>query len=241
MNEKSSDKEQFGYIEENLKRMRERIANAALRAGRRPEEVRLMAVTKHVEPAAINCAIACGVDLIGENRVQEFLGKREQLRLEHCEAHMIGHLQTNKIGDILGQVDCIQSVDSLRLAQELSKRAAAKDQRCNILLEVNAGAEESKFGFSPENLEEVLCEIAAYPGICIQGLMTVAPIFTENRPVHPFFSIMQQLFLDISEKKLDNINMDILSMGMSDDFEEAVAAGSTLVRLGSAIFGMRRY
>ena len=240
MNEKSSDKE-FQFIEENLKYLRERIANAALRAGRGPEAVRLMAVTKNVEPAAINYALGCGVDLIGENRVQEFLGKRDKLQLEGCEVHLIGHLQTNKIRDILDYVDCIQSVDSLRLAQELSRRAAERGKCCDILLEVNIGDEESKFGFSAESLEEALCEIAAYPALRVRGLMTVAPIFSENRPVHPFFSNMQQLFLDISAKKLDNINMDILSMGMSDDFEEAVAAGSTLVRLGSAIFGMRRY
>lgn len=241
MTEKYYPEERLQEISDNIKRVRETVAQAAIRAGRDPAEVRLMAVTKTVAAAEINHAISCGIDLIGENKVQEFLSKKPQLQLSGVETHMIGHLQTNKVKDILGQVDVIQSVDSLRLAQALSKRAQAQNIPCKVLLEVNIAGEESKFGFCPQDVRAAAQEIANLPGMQVRGLMTVAPMLAKKSEVCTFFINMQRLFIDIRAEKMDNITMDILSMGMSDDFSEAIAAGSTLVRLGSAIFGIRQY
>lgn len=235
------DKERLQSVEDNYKAIQFRIEESAAKAGRNPEEVRLMAVTKTVESVYINRAIELGADLIGENRVQEYLGKRDELNLEGVEKHLIGHLQTNKVKQIVGEVDMIESVDSVKLAKEISRVSAAKGVTTDILVEVNVGKEESKSGIYIENLEELLCEIAQMSNIKINGLMTIPPICGSEKEVCKYFSTMYQSFIDIKEKKLDNVNMNILSMGMSGDFEAAVANGSNIVRVGSAIFGARKY
>lgn len=226
-------------IRENIKVLQDKIAEATQHSGREQDAVRLMAVTKTVEPQRINCAIDYGISLIGENRVQEFLGKKDALRLAGVQVHLIGHLQTNKVRDIIGQVDAVQSVDSRRLALALSNRAAEVGVRLPILLEVNIANEKSKFGFSPGEVQEAACEIAEYPALAVCGLMTVAPFGEEKAKLRTFFANMHRMFLDIGAKKSDNIHMHVLSMGMSDDYQEAVMEGATLVRVGSAIFGNR--
>ncbi|MFR8011506.1 MAG: YggS family pyridoxal phosphate-dependent enzyme [Clostridia bacterium] len=239
--ERSFVEQRFTDIEENLKEIRENIAQAAMQSGRTASDIHLMAVTKTVEPIFINHAIDLGIDLIGENKVQELEGKREHLHLDHCEVHLIGHLQTNKVKKIVGQVSMIQSVDSLKLAQEIGRQSVLRDLTTEILLEVNIGREESKTGFMPESLEESLYEIGQIDGVHISGLMAIPPICENEFEVRKFFSNMHQLFVDISAKKLDNMSMRILSMGMSGDYQPAILEGANLVRIGSSIFGARRY
>ena len=228
-------------VKENYKIISERIAEAAIKSGRAPEDVRFMAVTKTVEPALINAAIEQGIDLIGENRVQEFLGKEPDLHLQGVEKHLIGHLQKNKVRQIVGKVDMIESVDSVAVAEEIAKRSAMQGVTTQVLLEVNIGGEESKFGFSPENLEQALEEISLLEHIEVKGLMSIPPICEKNEQIRQFFSQMRQLYIDFSSKIFNNINMNVLSMGMSADFEQAILEGSTLVRVGSALFGERIY
>ncbi|MCL2508533.1 MAG: YggS family pyridoxal phosphate-dependent enzyme [Oscillospiraceae bacterium] len=238
MTERSLPSDRLTAVEENLKRVRFEIEQAAIKAGRDPSEVKLMAVTKTVGPELINHAIRCGVDMIGENKVQELLSKKPLLSLTGCETHLIGHLQTNKVKQVAGEVSMIQSVDSVKLAREIGRISCQKGIAVDVLLEINIGGEESKFGFTPEELPEIVWEISEIQGINVQGLMTVPP-FVEK--ISEFFSNMCQVFIDIREKKIHNIDMQILSMGMSGDFPEAIAEGSTLVRVGSAIFGQRVY
>ncbi len=236
-----SIEERFKNIEYNIAYIREKIAQAAVRAGRNPDEITLMAVTKTVEPIFINHAIACGITLIGENKVQEFLGKKPYLNLEGCEAHLIGHLQTNKVRQIVGEVSMIQSVDSVKLATEISKRSASAGVVTDCLLEVNIGQEDSKTGLPFDEAYQTLEEIAQLPGIRIKGLMTIPPICDSYEELEEYFSEMHRLFVDIQSKNMDNVDMTVLSMGMSSDYEAAVRCGSTLVRVGSAIFGPRLY
>lgn len=231
----------FSDIEENLKEIRESIASAALAAGRRADEVTLMAVTKTVESKYINHAVACGIKVIGENRVQEFLLKKPELELASCKAHLIGHLQSNKVKKIVGEVDVIESVDSVEIAKEIAKRSLEKGITSRVLLEVNVGSEESKFGFEPEELEERAFEISEINGITVEGLMCVAPICGDEAKLRTVFSNMYRSYLDIGAKKINNINMRILSMGMSGDYREAILEGANLVRVGSAVFGQRNY
>ncbi|MEE1012662.1 MAG: YggS family pyridoxal phosphate-dependent enzyme [Acutalibacteraceae bacterium] len=236
-----SDNERFSAIEENLKIIREDIANAALISGRNPEDINLMAVTKTVESKFINHAIKNGIDLIGENKVQEFLLKKDELNLENCKPHLIGHLQSNKVKKIVGFVDTIQSVDSVSIAKEIGKRSLEAGVTTKILLEVNVGNEESKFGFTSDELFEKACEISEIDGLCINGLMCVAPICEKDAEIRAVFSNMHRMFIDIGAKKIDNINMNVLSMGMSGDYKQAIIEGANLVRVGSAIFGARIY
>ena len=236
-----SDEERFWAIEENLKIISNDIAEAALCSGRSFEDIGLMAVTKTVEPRFINKAIECGISLIGENKVQEFLLKEPDLLLDSCKAHLIGHLQSNKVRKIVGKVDTIQSVDTFDIAREIGKRSVMQGITTNILLEVNVGNEDSKFGFTADELFERACEIAEIDGGCINGLMCVAPICEKEAEIRAVFSNMRRMFIDIGAKKIDNINMNILSMGMSGDYESAILEGANLVRIGSAIFGARIY
>jgi len=218
----------------------ERVAEVAVRAGRSPGDIRVMAVTKTQTVDDIREAIAAGATLLGENRVQELREKRPQLL--NCEMHLIGHLQSNKAARAVACADMVQSVDSVRIAREISKECLKQNKAMPILLEVNIGREPQKFGFLPEQLDEAAGEIAAIPGIILRGLMAVPPIFCDKTLTQQFFSRMKQLYIDIQAKKRDNntVCMDTLSMGMSDDYELAVAEGSTLVRVGSAIFGGRQ-
>lgn len=235
------DENRLKSVEENYKRVLENVKESAVKAGRSESDVRLMCVTKTVEPVYINKAIELGADLIGENRVQEYLGKRDELNLSGVERHLIGHLQTNKVKQIVGEVDMIESVSSVKLAKEISKVSLQKGIVTNCLVEVNVGKEESKSGIYLEELEETLCKIAQLPAIKIKGLMTIPPICETLDEARRYFAMLRQSFIDIKDKKTDNIDMEILSMGMSGDYEAAVAEGSNIVRVGSAIFGARQY
>lgn len=225
---------------ENYQRIKANVAESAIKAGRNPDDVRLMCVTKTVEAEYINPVLDLGANLIGENRVQEYLGKCDALHLDNVEKHLIGHLQTNKVKQIVGKVDMIESVDSIKLAKEISKESIKKDVTTKILVEVNIGKEDSKSGIYMDGLNELLIQISELPNIKIKGLMTIPPI-CEEKEVREYFASMHQTFEDIKSKALENIDMDILSMGMSGDYESAVAEGSNIVRVGSAIFGARKY
>lgn len=234
-----SDEERFSAIEENLKVIYNNISECSVKSGRKPEDVRLMAVTKTVESRFINHAINHGINLIGENKVQELLLKESELI--ECEAHLIGHLQSNKVRKIVGKVSTIQSVDSVEIAKEIGKRSVEAGINTKILLEINSGNEESKFGFAPDEVYEKACEISEIKGISIDGLMAVAPICENNAQIRNLFSNIYKIFIDIKDKKRDNISMNVLSMGMSGDYKEAILEGANLVRVGSSIFGMRIY
>lgn len=233
--------QKFIDIQENIKFIRNKINESAVKSGRSENDVRFMAVTKTVDPLYINHAIDCGIDLIGENKVQEFLLKKDDLRLENVEKHLIGHLQSNKVRKIITEVDMIQSVDSVSLAKEIERQAEKNNMTANILLEINVGNEESKTGMDKSLFAEIFSEIAGMKHIRIKGLMTIPPICENNGELRKFFEEMYNLFIDIKAKKIDNVSMDILSMGMSGDYEEAILCGSNLVRVGSAIFGPRIY
>lgn len=238
----SSCDERFISVSENIKRIRSEIAESAVKAGRKPEDVRLMAVTKTVAVEYINHAILnCGIDLIGENKVQEFLSKKDELRLDGVEKHLIGHLQTNKVKKILPEVDMIQSVDSLRLAKAISDEAVKLGISSEILLEVNIGGEDSKTGFDKAAFFESLDEISSLPSITVKGLMTIPPICDNTAELEKYFSMMYDYYNEIKSKNFSNFNFEILSMGMSGDYSQAVKYGSNLVRVGSAIFGARLY
>lgn len=235
------DPQRMAAVEENYKRVLDRVNEAAVKAGRSTDDVRLMAVTKTVESPYINRAIELGADLIGENRVQEYLGKKDELHLDGVEKHLIGRLQTNKVKYIVGEVDMIESVDSIKLAQEISKQSVKRGVFTPVLVEVNIGKEESKSGIFIEQLHDLLCEIASLEAVKVKGLMTIPPICDSESEVRKYFEAMHQSFIDIKDEKIDNIDMEILSMGMSGDFEAAVSEGSNIVRVGSAIFGARHY
>lgn len=231
----------FIDIEENIKRIREQICEAAVKSGRSEKDVRFMAVTKTVEPKYINHALAQGIDLIGENKVQEFLSKKDELNLVNVEKHLIGHLQSNKVRKIITEVDMIQSVDSVSLAEEIERQAEKNNMNANVLVELNVGGEESKTGMDMSAFKDSFAEIAEMPHIRIKGLMTIPPICENKAELQKFFNEMYELFIDIRGKNIDNVSMEILSMGMSHDFEDAILCGANLVRVGSAIFGPRIY
>lgn len=241
MTEKSFLESRKADIEYNLDVINERIAESAIKSGRNPQDIRLMAVTKTVDPIFINYALDYGVKLIGENRVQEMLRKKPDLHLDGVDKHLIGHLQTNKAGQIVGEVDMIQSVDSLKIAKEIAKQSVKKGIITDVLLEINVGEEESKTGFSMSEFFETLHEISEIDAIRIKGLMTIPPICENNTILCKYFEKIHNIYVDIKEKKLDNIDMNILSMGMSGDYYEAILCGSNLVRIGSSIFGPRIY
>ncbi len=236
------DDKKFQSISENLKFIRNEISEASIKSGRTPHDVRLMAVTKTVSVDYINYAIDnCGIDLIGENKVQEYLSKKDILHLDNVEKHLIGHLQTNKVKKILTEVDLIQSVDSFRLAEAVSKEALKNDMTAKILLEVNIGGEDSKTGFDKVEFIESLQQISLLDSINVQGIMTIPPICDSTLELEKYFDDMNSYFEEIKSMKLPNFNLNILSMGMSGDYIEAVLHGSNLVRVGSAIFGARIY
>lgn len=240
MTEKLSVEQRFETIEHNLAFIRSEIADAAKKSGRTPGEIHLMAVTKTVEPIFINHALSCGIDLIGENKVQELLSKEPFLNLNGVDVHLIGHLQTNKVKQILPHVSTIQSVDSIKLAREISKQAEKIEKQVQCLIEVNVGDEESKTGIPMQEVPALLEEMAQLPRIKVKGLMAIPPI-CEDSILLQYFEKMREMFVDIQAKKMDNINMDILSMGMSSDYKLAILHGATMVRVGSSIFGPRLY
>ena len=226
-------------FDSNFKEITEKIAAAAAASGRKVQDITLLAATKTVDVELINYAISKGIDHIGENRVQEFLSKQQSYAPSH--KHFIGHLQTNKVKDIIGRVELIHSVDSYRLAKEISKQAVKSGIIADILLEVNIGNEESKSGFSYDEVLEAVEDIALLDGVRIKGLMAIPPICDNPEGNREYFRKMHKLFIDIGAKKIDNSSMEILSMGMSDDYEIAIAEGATMVRIGTALFGKRNY
>lgn len=240
MTEKLSSEFDFSYLDENYAEIKEKIANAAVLSGRRPEDIAFMAVTKTVSPQPINHAIGLGVKLIGENKVQELLSKLEFLNTDGVDVHIIGHLQTNKVRKIIGTVNMIESVDSVALAEEISKRCGIFGEKTDILLEVNIGNEESKTGFTFDETAERAFEISELENVNLRGFMAVPPI-CEGDTVRRYFAKMNGLFLDVKAKLKGKAELDTLSLGMSADYEDAIKEGSTLVRIGSSLFGARRY
>ena len=228
-------------IAENVAAIRSRIDAAATAAGRDPKEIKLCAATKMNDADAVRQAIAAGVDLCGENRVQELVQKQKENAYEGAPVHFIGVLQTNKVKQVVGKVDVIQSVDRMNLLEAIQKEAAKQGIIQDIFLEVNVGGEESKSGFAPEEILPLLEHIGEFPNIFVRGLMTIPPISEKEGDNRKFFQEILQLSVDISAKKYDNVLVQSLSMGMSDDFEDAVRCGSTMIRIGTAIFGARDY
>lgn len=228
-------------IAENVKQVKENMAAAARRCGREPDGILLCAATKMNDASRVREAIAAGIDVCGENRVQELTEKLEQGAYSGCPLHFIGHLQKNKVKYIVGKVSLIHSADSLELIGVIDKRAAALGLTQDILLEVNIGGEEAKSGFAPEELGEVLPRMADFRAVRVRGLMAIPPICENMEENRPYFRTMKQLFVDIGAKKYDNVTMDFLSMGMSADYEAAIEEGANIVRVGTGIFGARDY
>lgn len=228
-------------IAENVARIRAEIDRAAMAVGRDPGEIQLCAATKMNDADAVRQAIAAGVDCCGENRVQELTAKLREDAYRGAPVHFIGHLQTNKVRQVVGKVDLIQSVDSERLLREIDREAVRQGLVQQVLLEVNIGNEASKSGFQAEEILPFLEKCGDYSNICIKGLMAIPPISHNMGDNVKFFQKMSQLYVDIRRKKYDNVMVDCLSMGMSDDFTDAVKWGSTMVRVGTAIFGARNY
>ena len=228
-------------IEENVRRIRQEIAQAALEVGRNPADIRLCAATKMNDAQAVRRAIAAGVDCCGENRVQELAAKQAENAYAGVPVHFIGHLQTNKVRQVVGQVDLIQSVDSARLLQAINNEAQRRGIVQNVLLEVNIAGESSKSGFLADEILPFMENIAQYPNVCVMGLMAIPPITQKKGDNVKFFQKISDLCVDIRGKKYDNVKVDCLSMGMSGDFADAIACGSTMVRIGTAIFGARNY
>lgn len=233
--------DRFKNIEYNYNKICEKIAESALASGRKPEDITFLAATKTVEPEFINHAIDLGLKAIGENRVQELLEKYDDYNLENCDLQFIGRLQSNKIKYIIDKVSQIQSVDSITQVKEISKQAKKASLTMNILVEVNIGNEENKGGVAPAELYNFIDEIRSYPNVHVNGLMAIPPICVENDDVTSYFSQMHKYYVDIDAKKLDNVSMNCLSMGMSSDFDKAILCGANMVRVGSSLFGDRIY
>ena len=240
---------------ENIISAKKKIEEAARRGGRNPQDVTLLAATKTVDADTVNFAIDNGITCIGENRVQELLEKYDAINKEKVDIHFIGRLQTNKVKYIADKVSLIHSVDSYKLACEINKQCAKIGKVMDVLVEINIGNEESKGGIMPQELEDFLREISVLENIRVMGLMCIPPkcesgdfdakeaekveSTKKSYKNQDFFKKIMKLFLDISTKNIDNIYMQILSMGMSDDYEQAVTEGSTIVRIGRGIFGDR--
>ena len=228
-------------IAENVATIKAKIREAAIAAGREPSQIKLCAATKMNDADAVRQAIAAGVDLCGENRVQELVQKSAENAYTGAPVHFIGHLQTNKVRQVVGKVDLIQSVDRMKLLTAIQDEAARQGITQNILLQVNIGNEDSKGGFTVAEIWEVLEQLPDFPNIFVCGLMAIPPISQNPGDNCKFFREMYNLSVDITAKKRNNVCMDTLSMGMSDDFADAIACGSTMIRIGTAIFGPRNY
>ncbi len=226
-------------IEKNIKDIRSRIQKAAKKSGRSVDEVKLVVVTKTVEAERINEAIRAGVDIIGENRVQEAEAKFCQIT-QRVEKHLVGHLQTNKAKKAIELFDFIQSVDSIHVAEEISRRALQRGKAMDVLVEVNTSGEATKFGIEPERVLSLIETISKLEGIRIKGLMTIG-LFSDNpEDTRPCFKKLKTLFEEIKSADIPNVEMHYLSMGMTSDFEVAIEEGSNMVRIGTGIFGPRR-
>ena len=227
-------------VKENLKEVEKRIQEACERSGRERKEVTLIAVSKTKPVEMMQEVIEEGVVTFGENKVQEILTKQELLT-GNLSWHMIGHLQRNKVRQLVGRVERIHSVDSLRLAKQIQTDFEKQNKIADILIEVNIAKEESKYGLMPEETENVIREIAKFPNIKVHGLMTIAPFVNNPEENRIHFKNLYKLLVDIKSKNIDNVNMDELSMGMTGDYEVAIEEGATFVRVGTGIFGSRIY
>ena len=227
-------------LKDQLKQVEERIQAACDRAGRSRSEVTLIAVSKTKPVPVLQEAYDLGVRVFGENKVQELTEKYEVLP-DDIQWHMIGHLQTNKVKYIIDKVDLIHSVDSMKLAETIEKEAAKKDLTARILIEVNVAEEESKFGLKVDEVIPFIEKIATFPHLRVSGLMTIAPFVENPEENRPIFANLHKLSVDIEKKNIDNVNVSILSMGMTNDYEVAIEEGATMVRVGTGIFGARNY
>ena len=225
-------------MRENLAQVRKHMEEACRRAGRQTDEVTLIAVSKTKPVGMLMEAYEAGARDFGENKVQEILEKRPEIPAD-ARFHMIGHLQRNKVRQVIDQVTLIHSVDSLRLAEQIEHEAAKKELHADILLEVNVAREESKFGFFLEEVEAALRAISKYHHITVKGLMTIAPYVEDPEENRDIFKKLHQVFIDMKSKNIDNSNMSVLSMGMTGDYQVAIEEGSTMIRVGTGIFGAR--
>lgn len=233
--------DRFLAFDENYKRVKHQVEEAALKAGRDPGEITLLAATKTVPVEVVNHAVSRGLTNLGENRVQELLEKYEALDKAHSRLEFIGRLQTNKVRQIVDKVSRIQSVDSVKLCGEISRQCVQRGLTMEVLVQVNIGREEQKGGVSPDSLYEFIDEIREFPGITVAGLMAVPPVCEDETKLSCYFLDMAKYYVDIRGKKKDNVYMRCLSMGMSGDFPLAIACGATMVRVGSSLFGARIY
>ncbi|ACL74977.1 YggS family pyridoxal phosphate-dependent enzyme [Ruminiclostridium cellulolyticum] len=227
-------------IKQNLDDIYSRIKIAAEKSGRKAQDIKLIAVTKTVEVGRIKNVCEYGIHDFGENRVQELLEKYDKFD-ESIQWHLIGHLQKNKVKYIIDKVHMIHSVDSFELAKEIDNRAGKAGKRMNILLQVNVSGEETKFGIKPDEVNEYVGFISQLKNISLRGMMTIAPFAGNPQEIRPIFKKLYDIYIDIKNKRIDNVNMDYLSMGMSNDFEVAIEEGSNIVRIGTGIFGKRNY
>ncbi|MBO5056864.1 MAG: YggS family pyridoxal phosphate-dependent enzyme [Lachnospiraceae bacterium] len=227
-------------IKENLQEVNQVLINSCEKAGRAVSDVVLIAVSKTKPIEMLTEAYECGCRHFGENKVQELTEKYEVMPKD-IKWHMIGHLQRNKVKYIVDKVYLIHSVDSVKLAEEISKEAQKKNVTVSVLIEVNVAGEESKFGIKPEEAEDVIRQIAPLPGVAIKGLMTIAPYVDNPEDNRQYFAQLKQLSVDISKKNIDNVNMSVLSMGMTGDYAVAIEEGATFIRVGTGIFGERQY
>ncbi len=227
---------EFGAVLDNYKRICYNVENAKAKYRCNDDKIDIMAVTKTVAPEKINFAIDQGITLLGENRVQEFLSKKDSYN-KSAQVHMIGRLQTNKVKYIINEVSMIQSVDSLKLAKEINRLAVKNDRIMDVLLEINIGDEVSKSGVAADGLDELIYETAQLSNVRIKGLMAIPPVGCGE----DMFERMHSIFLRVKENAVPNVSMEILSMGMSGDYELAIKHGSNLVRIGTALFGARNY
>ena len=227
-------------IAQNISNVKKIMNLAAEKAGRNTEDITLISVSKTKPVSMLLEAYEAGSRDFGENKVQELIDKYEVMP-QDIRWHMIGHLQRNKVKYIVGKVALIHSVDSLKLAEEISKEALKKEVTVSVLIEVNVAGEESKYGVSPQEAEELIRQISILPGIKIEGLMTIAPYVDNSEDNRQYFAKLKQLLVDINSKNIDNVNMNVLSMGMTGDYAVAIEEGATYVRVGTGIFGDRQY
>ncbi|HHV95367.1 MAG TPA: YggS family pyridoxal phosphate-dependent enzyme [Clostridiaceae bacterium] len=237
----------YDDVKKNITSVMERVSKAAIRSGRKPEMIKVVAVTKNVEPERIMKALSTNVIRnLGENRVQELVEKYEffssnEMYGKIINWHLIGHLQSNKVKYIVDKVKMIHSLDSIKLAREINDRMEKIQKIMDVLVEVNVAEEETKYGIRANEVEDFLEEVKDLKYIKVKGLMTVAPKVTDPEEVRPVFRELKKIFIDISRKNIDNIDMVYLSMGMSNDFEVAIEEGANIVRIGTSIFGKREY
>jgi len=227
-------------IKGNIENLRTEIVNLCKLINRDPKEINIIAVTKTVDSETILKAINYGINIIGENKVQELLGKYDDLK-DKAEIHLIGHLQTNKVKYIIDKVKLIHSLDSVKLAKEISKRCKSINRIMDTLVQINIGGEETKYGISPKNVYDFIMEVSTLDNINIKGLMTIAPYFENPELTRPYFRQMKEIFDTLKTYNLPNVEMKYLSMGMTNDYKIAIEEGSNMIRIGTGIFGERNY